>query len=136
MTKKEAVQLLAILKAAYPNFYKDMSAEEAQGTVSVWSMQFEELPAEIVLIALNKHIATNKFPPSIAEIKEKLTAIHWEAYDKLYQSFTPLTDEEASLYERIYAQTERYKYSSRIEPSVSQLIGGNKMKQLSEGEGR
>ena len=135
MTKKEAIQVLAILKAAYPNYYKDISAEEAQGTISVWSMQFSELSAEIVLMALNKHISTNKFPPTIAEIKEKITAIYWEAHGKAYpiseneRYFS--TEEERKHYQRICEQTEIYKY--KTEPTVGELVGTGKYKQLTEG---
>jgi len=135
MTKKEAAQILAILKAAYPNFYKDMTSEEAQGTVSVWSMQFADISADIVLMAVNKLISTNKFPPTIAEVKEKLTSIHWEVYEKLYEGFyTPLlSGDEEKLYRRIYEETERYKHHNRIEPTVAQMLGEEKIKQLKEG---
>ena len=133
MTKKEAVQVVAILKAAYPNYYKDIGAEEAQGTISVWAMQFAELAAEIVLMALNKHISTNKFPPTIAEIKEKITAIYWEAYGKAYplceNDYVP--EEERKICEAICRQTEGYKY--KAEPKVDELIGSGNYKQLTEG---
>ena len=42
MTKKEALQILAILKAAYPSSYNGMTKEEATGTVAVWCMQFAD----------------------------------------------------------------------------------------------
>ena len=109
MTKVEAAKILAILKAAYPNFYKDMTAEEAQGTVSVWSMQFASLSADVVLMALNKAISVSKFPPSIAEVKSKFTNLYWESYDVLYPMHNlpnQLSDDEAKLYRRIYQETE------------------------------
>lgn len=137
MTKKETAQILAILKAAYPNFYKDMSAEEAQGTISVWALQFADLPADIVLMALNKAISTSKFPPTIAEIKDKMKSIYWEAYDKLNPMFdnAPLSEEEEKMYDRIFKVTAQYKYDKGIEPSISQMLGGgNNYMQLSEGE--
>ena len=126
MTKKETVQILAILKAAYPNFYKDMSAEEAQGTISVWALQFADLPADIVLMAVNKAIATSKYPPSIAEVKEKLKSVYWEAYDKINPLFEsePLTVEDERMYDRIRRATERYKHDRDVEPSVEQMLGG------------
>lgn len=136
MTKKETVQILAILKAAYPNFYKDMSAEEAQGTISVWALQFADLPADIVLMALNKAISTSKYPPTIAEIKDKMKSIYWEAYDKLNPMFdnAPLSEEEEKMYDRIFKVTERYKNEKGIEPSVSQMLGGASFMQLTEGD--
>ena len=136
MNKKEATQVLAILIAAYPNHYKNASQADAQGVITLWSTQLADLPAEIVFMALNKHISTNKFPPTIAEIKEKISGLHWEAYEKVYQNFAAelMSEEERSLYERIYRATEGYKYDSRIEPTISQLIGGGNNRLLSEGE--
>ena len=135
MTKKEAVQILAVLKAAYPNFYKDMTAAEAQGTVSVWSMQFADISAEIVLMALNKVISTSKYPPTIAEVKEKFSGIHWEAYEMLHRhrNVKPLSDEEFARYKRIYELTQSYKFSKNAEPSISTMLTGKKeVKQLGE----
>lgn len=134
MTKKEAAQILAILKAAYPNFYKDMTAEEAQGTVSVWSMQFANTPAEILLMALNKAISVNKFPPSIAEVKEKFSSIHWEAYEMINRHYTNknLTDEEFAYYKRIYDITQPYKHTKKLEPTIKQMLPNN-IKQLKGG---
>ena len=134
MDRTEAAQVLSILKAAYPNYYKGMGAEEAQGTISVWSLQFADTSAEIVLMALNKSIATSKFPPTIAEIKEKISALHWEAYDKLYMNFaSQLTEDEAKVYQRIYEATEGYKYNNRIEPSIEQMVGRDNTRLLSGG---
>ena len=130
MNKKESAQILAILKASYPNFYKNLTAEEAQGTITVWSMQFADMPAEIVLMALNKVISTSQYPPTIAEVKKKITAIHWEAYD--YISLSPTDNEQYQYYKRIYEATEGYKFASRIEPTVTQLITP-KLKQLEKG---
>ena len=78
MNKQEALQILAIMQAAYPNFYKG-TKEEAMGTVSVWCTQFSDMPAEIVLMAIHKLIGTNKFPPTVSEVKSKLVSIGYEA---------------------------------------------------------
>ena len=136
MTKKETAQILAILKAAYPNFYKDMTTEEAQGTISVWALQFADLPADIVLMALNKAISTSKFPPTIAEIKDKMKALYWEAYGKINPLFDyePLSAEDEMMYDRIRKITERFKNDKGIEPTIGQMIGGGNYMQLSEGE--
>lgn len=134
MDRTEAAQVLAMLKAAYPNFYKGMGADEAQGTISVWSIQFADTAAEIVLMALNKVIATSKFPPTIAEIKEKISSLHWEAYEKLYMNLAAqLTEDEEKMYERIYEATTAYKYNNRIEPTIEQMCGRDNTRLLSGG---
>lgn len=80
MTREEAIKALSVLKAAYPNFYKGMTKDEANGTINVWAAQFAKYPAFIVMIALNKLISTNTFPPAICEIKERIRALYWEAW--------------------------------------------------------
>lgn len=134
MTNKEAAQILAILKAAYPNFYKDMTPDEAQGTVSVWQMQFNNVPAEILLMALNKAISVNKYPPSIAEVKEKFSSIHWEVYEVLNRHYNikNLSDEEFAYYKRIYELTQPYKHTKKLEPTIRQMLPNN-IKQLKGG---
>ena len=78
MNRKEAVKILAILTAAYPNAYKHMTPDEANGVVAIWAIQFADVPADIVFMALNKAISGCKFPPSISEIKSRISAIHWD----------------------------------------------------------
>lgn len=127
MTKKEALQVLAILKAAYPASYQSMTKEEASGTVSIWTMQFANMPVEIVVMALQKLIATNKFPPTVAEVKGKIGTIHWEAYDMLSTSNLELPEETRAKYQQIYDVTYQYKYGTTYEPKINQLMGGQKL---------
>lgn len=123
MTKKEAMQILAILKAAYPASYNGMTREEANGTATVWCMQFSDMPVEIVLMAVHKAIATNKFPPSISEVKEKLKLIHWEAYDMAWGNLgVSLPEQTRKHYQRIYEATNGYKYGQMYEPKIGQIL--------------
>jgi hypothetical protein len=133
MTKKEALQVLAILKAAYPASYNG-TKEEAAGTVSVWCMQFADVPADIVLMAIHKLISTSKFPPTVAEVKSKISALHWEAYSALSDGmrYNRISEEEKQAYQRIYDLTEGY--SGNREPTLPEMIGGGRML-LGKGDG-
>lgn len=136
MTKKEALQILAILKAAYPSSYNGMTKEEATGTVAVWCMQFSDIPAEIVMMAIHKLIATNKFPPSISEVKGKISSIHHEAADMLYTTFGEfLSDDERKQYEQIYNLTRGYKIARMAEPPLRQMLFGPEGQPLCLGAG-
>lgn len=133
MTQEEALQVLAILKAAYPHSYNGMSKKEAMGTASVWSIQLSDVSADIVLMAVNKAISTSKFPPSIAEVKEKIGSIYWEAHDMLFiaNKANALPEEKLRFYQRIYDETKNYKMPKMEEPSISKLIqSGMKVKLL------
>lgn len=123
--------MLAILKASYPNSYKNLTQEEAQGIVSVWSVQFANIPADIVLMALNKAVGENDFPPTIAEVKRKICSIHNETYDVIerHHRMNNLTEAELENYKRIYKATEKYKFGIP-EPSVREMIPSKNVKQI------
>lgn len=134
MTKKEALQILAVLKAAYPASYNGMTQEEASGTVAVWAMQFANMPVEIVMMAIHKLIATNKFPPTVSEVKDKIKSIHWEAYDFACSAHGQTLPESVRMnYKRIYEATMDYKYGQTYEPKIGQIMDVNKPLQIGGG---
>ena len=132
MTRDETIKVLAILKAAYPNSYKAMTKEEAKGMIAVWTMQFADMPADIVLMAVNKLISTNQFPPAISEVKKKISTLHWEAYDMICDKTTSalLQDEELAKYQRIYDITKKMKINTHIEPTLTEMMNGGTQKYL------
>ncbi len=137
MTQHEAAQVLAILKAAYPNSYKGMTPEEATGTINVWAMQFIDISVDIVMMAIHKHISTNPFPPAICEVKEKIHKLHWEAYEYVngWKASKESIDETVlDQYTRIYAETKLYKHNCGFEPSLRKMISGNNMLLLGSGK--
>lgn len=124
MTLKESAQILAVLTAAYPNAYKNMSENEAAGVALVWASQFDDVPADIVFMALQKAISTCKFPPTICEVKEKLRSLHFESYEKIssYRSkLIKLSNEELEQYKRVNDLTYDYKYID-TEPKLKTLL--------------
>lgn len=134
MTKDDTIKVLALLKAAYPASYKDMTKQEAYGTIGVWAMQFSTVPVDIVMMAVQKLIAKSKFPPTIAEVKGTLESIHWEAYSALTSTATEfLTEEARAQYKKIMEATDSYKYGKYYEPSLAQMIGGGALR-LGTGE--
>ncbi len=75
MTKKETTQVLAAIISAYPNHDRFASEQAVEAMVGVWTSSFQEDDAKIVQLAVAKHIQTNKWPPSIAEIREIIMTI-------------------------------------------------------------
>lgn len=71
----EVVEILEVLKYAYPNFYKGMPQKEIEGIIKLWAMMFEKEDPKIVIEAVKAMITTLKFPPTIADIKEKVTLL-------------------------------------------------------------
>lgn len=124
MTKKEALQVLAILKAAYPDKFYGVTEKDALGIVTVWAVQFADMSADIVFMAVNKWISLNNKPPTIADINQKISSIHWEAYDIICQEhrMKMLSEDMQNHYKRIFKETQHYKHSRMAEPSLIQLI--------------
>lgn len=77
MTYDETLAIMSVLKAAYPNYYKDMRRADADGVVALWAEMFKDDPVEIVAVAVKAHIATDKkgFPPHIGAIKDAIVKI-------------------------------------------------------------
>ena len=137
MTKAETAKVLAILKAAYPNTFKNLSAEDATATVNVWAAQFANMPVSVVMIAVNKLISTNVFPPTITEVKERIRSLYWEAWEMLDQNKKGLRKLDARTLEAtqtILKAVEPMRTKQRIEPSLGELLGGY-AQYLTEGKG-
>lgn len=121
MTREETTKILAILKAAYPNSYKNMTQSEAIGVVGVWHMQFADVHPDIVMMALQKCISTCTFPPSISEVKKKISSIHWEASDMIRED-SLILPELAQKAEWVYEQTKEYRYDSPQSPTLCAML--------------
>ena len=141
MNRQEAMSILAILKAAYPNRYKGMSTEDATGTASVWAMQFPNISAQLVIMAVNKCISSSPFPPAISEVKNKMLSMHWEAYNLLEEErrdvaigMPPyLSEQQRAQLESIKTQTGQYRYEKTVEPSVWQMLEGGYVPRIGGG---
>ena len=75
MTQKETAYLLSILRAAYPRFYYDVSPDDLKISVDTWAVMLSDTNLEIATVALQRLIATSKFPPTIAEMRESISAV-------------------------------------------------------------
>lgn len=77
MNREETLAIMGVLKAAYPNYYKDMKRSEAEGIVELWHTMFSDDPAQIVAAAVKAHIASDVkgFPPHIGAIKQAIVKL-------------------------------------------------------------
>lgn len=64
--KESFISLLLGIKAAYPNH----KVLEDKASIEMWYRLLKDIPYQQLAVAIQTHIATNKFPPSIAEIRE------------------------------------------------------------------
>ena len=75
MTKAEAAKLVLLVVTSYPNYDKFKDDQAVIDTTELWAMMFESDPGAVVGMALKKHIATSKWPPSVAELRELMLEI-------------------------------------------------------------
>ena len=77
MTREETIKILAVLRGAYPAFYRDITKQEAESTIALWSSMFDEEPFELVGAAVKAFISGDSkgFPPSIGQVKERIRQI-------------------------------------------------------------
>ena len=85
MTESDGTTILTILKAAYPNSYKDLTKREAAGIINVWRQNLSDAPAEVVMLAVRRLITKSKFPPTIAEVRSQIVALRGEAESVVQQ---------------------------------------------------
>ena len=66
MDRLETADILAVLKAAYPQFYNGLSPKEANKIVDLWAEMFKDEPVMVVAVAVKAMNAsrTNTFPPT------------------------------------------------------------------------
>ena len=103
MTLEESIKLLALIKLAYPNSYKDIDKNTQLATVNMWQRNFDSVPFNIMEMALDHFVKNSKFPPTIADVCEELRSIHFEAL----QNVLTLDDsEERKINKYIMKQTE------------------------------
>ena len=129
MTREDTLDLLSVLKAAYPNFYRDMTRKDAEHVIALWSDMFKDEPAELVALAVKAHIATDKkgFPPHIGAIKDAIVKI---------QQPGEMTELEAwglvqkALRNGYYGAQEEF---DKLPPVVQRLVGSpNQLREWSQ----
>ena len=91
MTIQDANKLLAIEKANYSYAFKSMTKQEKIMLVHSWAFALQDIPADIVLIAFMQLLTTSKWLPTVAEIRERVAALHYEAAYSAAASMAALT---------------------------------------------
>lgn len=101
MTRKEFTVLCKGMKAVYPQptFLPDADAYK------VWYRLLEDLDYTVAQAAVQKYMLTNKFPPSVADIRECAVLVRtgdkktwsegWEEVMKAIRNFGSYREEEA-----------------------------------------
>lgn len=69
LTRSETSKIIAVLKTEYPRSYQGLSADELRNKILLWSELLEDLSYSDVNIAIRRWMATEKWPPTISDIR-------------------------------------------------------------------
>lgn len=58
MTREETKAIMAILKAGYPNFYRNMTKEDATNAINLWATMFVDEPVQVITEAVKSLMCT------------------------------------------------------------------------------
>lgn len=77
MNREQTIKILAVLRSAYPHFYRDTTEQDALDAINLWAAMFVEEPYEIVASAVKAVISGDKkgFPPHIGAVKDQIEKI-------------------------------------------------------------
>lgn len=75
MNKQDTENVLNIVNASYPQYLKHMTPIERKTQLAVWYDLLRDCDKDDVLAAVRKHVETSKYPPSIADVMEKVKLV-------------------------------------------------------------
>ena len=128
MTREETKAIMAILKAGYPNFYKGMTKEDATNAINLWATMFVDEPVQLITEAVKSLMCTLKYPPTIADVKEKI---------ELLTQPEQLTEMEAwNLVRKAMNTSDFVKSFQDLPPIIRRIVGSaSQLKEWAYTEG-
>lgn len=119
MNREEVLMVMTVLRGAYPQFYRGITAKEAEATVSLWEDMFRNDNLQIVLCAVKSVIEGDDkgFPPTIGQVKTKM---------RLLVGSDELTEAEAwnlvskAVKNGLYGAVEEFE---KLPPAVKRIVG-------------
>lgn len=77
MDRTDVIKIMAVLRGAYPQFYRDISRQEAEDTVNLWAEMFAGDSYPAVAAAVRALIEEDRrgFPPHIGAVKDRLRTV-------------------------------------------------------------
>ena len=131
MERGDILKVLGIIKCAYPKFYQGIKVEEAKDTADLWCEMFKENDSKDVAKAVKELICTLEFPPTIADVKNKIK--RYES-DRRFVEYAK-QQEELEKQERLMleAKLERYVEEGKPKVDASKYIAEMKKKLFGGG---
>ena len=125
MKREEFLYMLAGMRSAYPNA---KIAETKEG-MEMWFKMLEDLPYQAVSLALQAHISSNIFPPTIADLRKRATTPKKRDWAQGYE----LLRRAISLY-GVYREAEALEWIENQDSFTAQIVRRLNFKELCVSE--
>ena len=123
MTIQDANKLLALAKANYSYAFKTMSKQEKLMLVQSWAFALQDIPADIVMLAFMKLLSVSKWLPTVAEIREQVQRIYYEAaYSR--NDLSPESEKTARIKQYITDHTYQLRGDGPPELTLDKILNG------------
>ena len=130
MTKQETIKIVALIVGSYPAAGDLKKDDTVNAMVISWSAAFKDDDAQLVGMAVQKHIALNKWPPSVAEIRAQMVSLS-------HPELIPPEDAWAAVSDILYASSEYSDHGYRSLPPLIvrciEAIGWNNLRNMQRG---
>lgn len=119
MERSDVLKIMAVLRGAYPQFYRDISRQEAEDTVCLWLDMFRKDDPAIVGAAVKSIIDGDEksFPPTIGQVKAKMRLIAGKGELTEAEAWNMVS---AAIRNGIYGATEEFE---KFPPILKRIVG-------------
>lgn len=119
MNRNDVLKIMAVLRGAYPQFYRGISRQEAEDTVNLWTDEFAEDDPRLVGAAVKSYISGDErgYPPVIGQIRAKM---------RILTSNDEMTAMDAwgivakALRNGLYGSAEEFE---KFPPTIKRIVG-------------
>lgn len=120
MERNEVLKIMAVLRGAYPQFYRNIDRTEAEDTVNLWLDMFSGDDYRLVSAAVKSVIEGDEegFPPTIGKVKAKLRLITHS--DKEITAGEAWNMVSSAIANGLYGATEEFE---KLPPIAKRIVG-------------
>lgn len=119
MDRAETLKIMAVLRGAYPNFYRGISKIEAEDTVNLWLDIFGRHPFKLVIAAVKSFIEADEkgFPPVPGQIAAKIRLLTESELQGESEAWTLVA---AAVKNGLYGYREEFE---KLPPIIQKIVG-------------
>lgn len=123
MERSDVLKIMAVLRGAYPQFYRDISRQEAEDTVSLWLDMFRQDDPNLVGAAVKSIIEGDEtsFPPTIGQVKAKMRLITGRGELTEAEAWNMVS---AAIRNGLYGAAEEFE---KFPPILKRIVGSPNM---------